>query len=96
MSVRLGEILVKEALITQDHLTKALEFQRSNGGKLGSCLTKMGYITDDDITGVLSPSNDVLLVQVIAGLIVVASWVGIVVRSPRRQQQRSMDHATQS
>src|SRR5204863_9201200 len=27
---------------------------RSNGGKLGSCLTKMGFITDDDITGVLS------------------------------------------
>ena len=54
MSVRLGEILVKEALITQDQLTKALEFQRSNGGKLGSCLTKMGFITDDDITGVLS------------------------------------------
>lgn len=54
MSVRLGEILVKESLITQDQLQKALEFQRSNGGKLGSCLTKMGYITDDDITGVLS------------------------------------------
>jgi type IV pilus assembly protein PilB len=35
-------------------LDKALEFQRSNGGKLGSCLTKMGFITDDDITGVLS------------------------------------------
>ena len=54
MSVRLGEILVKESLITQDQLSKALEFQRSNGGKLGSCLTKMGFITDDDITGVLS------------------------------------------
>jgi type IV pilus assembly protein PilB len=54
MSVRLGEILIKESLITQDQLQKALEFQRSNGGKLGSCLTKMGYITDDDITGVLS------------------------------------------
>jgi type IV pilus assembly protein PilB len=54
MSVRLGEILLKESLITQDQLTKALEFQRSNGGKLGSCLTKMGFITDDDITGVLS------------------------------------------
>jgi type IV pilus assembly protein PilB len=54
MSVRLGEILLKESLITQDQLDKALEFQRSNGGKLGSCLTKMGYITDDDITGVLS------------------------------------------
>jgi type IV pilus assembly protein PilB len=54
MSVRLGEILIKESLITQDQLQKALEFQRSNGGKLGSCLTKMGFITDDDITGVLS------------------------------------------
>ena len=54
MSVRLGEILVKESLITNDQLQKALEFQRANGGKLGSCLTKMGYITDDDITGVLS------------------------------------------
>ena len=54
MSVRLGEILLKESLITQDQLDKALEFQRSNGGKLGSCLAKMGYITDDDITGVLS------------------------------------------
>jgi len=54
MSVRLGEILIKESLITQEQLQKALEFQRSNGGKLGSCLTKMGFITDDDITGVLS------------------------------------------
>jgi type IV pilus assembly protein PilB len=54
MSVRLGEILIKESLITQDQLQKALEFQRTNGGKLGSCLTKMGFITDDDITGVLS------------------------------------------
>ena len=54
MSVRLGEILLKESLITQDQLEKALEFQRSNGGKLGSCLTRMGFITDDDITGVLS------------------------------------------
>ena len=50
MSVRLGEILIKESLITQDQLQKALEFQRANGGKLGSCLTKMGFITDDDIT----------------------------------------------
>src|SRR5579862_7028805 len=54
MSVRLGEILVKESLITQDQLQKALEFQRVNGGKLGSCLAKMGFISDDDITEVLS------------------------------------------
>jgi len=55
MSVRLGEILLKESLITQEQLQKALDFQRTNGGKLGSCLTKMGFITDDDITGVFIP-----------------------------------------
>ncbi|HYL10723.1 MAG TPA: type IV-A pilus assembly ATPase PilB [Candidatus Acidoferrales bacterium] len=54
MSVRLGEILVKENLITADQLKKALDHQRQNGGKLGSVLMKLGYITDDQITGVLS------------------------------------------
>src|SRR5947209_12152283 len=54
MSVRLGEILVKENLITTEQLKKALEHQRHNGGKLGSVLMKLGYITDDQITGVLS------------------------------------------
>jgi type IV pilus assembly protein PilB len=54
MSVRLGELLVKENLITQDQLQKALEYQRQNGGKLGSCLSKLGFISDDDIMGVLS------------------------------------------
>jgi hypothetical protein len=55
-----------------------------------------GGFIDTYITGVLYPTNAVLLVQVIVGLIVVASWMGIVRRSPRRQQQRQMDHATQS
>jgi hypothetical protein len=49
------------------------------------------------ITGVLYPSNDVLLVQVLAGIAVVISWVGIYRRSPRRQQQlqqgERVDHA---
>lgn len=54
MSVRLGEILIKESLITSEQLQKALEHQKQHGGKLGSSLMKMGYITDDQITGVLS------------------------------------------
>jgi hypothetical protein len=57
---------------------------------------KGGFI-DTYITGVLYPTNAVVLVQVLAGVIIVVSWVGIVRRSPRRQQQQSrMDHATQS
>jgi hypothetical protein len=46
-----------------------------------------GGFIDTFITGVLYPRNDVVLVQVIAGLIVLVSWVGLFVRSNRRQMQ---------
>jgi len=54
MSVRLGEILIKESLITSEQLGQALEYQKQHGGRLGSCLMKLGFITDDEITAVLS------------------------------------------
>src|SRR6201988_3522884 len=54
MSSRLGEILVKENLITADQLKQALDCQQQHGGRLGTCLIKLGFISDDDITEVLS------------------------------------------
>src|SRR5579872_1839158 len=54
MSSRLGEILVKESLITADQLQQALAYQQQHGGRLGNCLMKLGFITDDEITEVLS------------------------------------------
>jgi len=54
VSSRLGEILVKEQLVSQEQLQKALEYQKANGGRLGAALVKLGFITDDEITGVLS------------------------------------------
>jgi type IV pilus assembly protein PilB len=54
MSARLGEILIKESLITADQLKQALEYQKKNGGRLGTCLMKMGFVKDDEITQVLS------------------------------------------
>ncbi len=54
MSVRLGEMLIKESLITGDQLKQAVEYQQAHGGRLGSSLAKLGYITDDEITEVLS------------------------------------------
>ena len=54
MSSRLGEILIKESLITSDQLRQALDHQKASGGRLGTCLMKLGFITDDEITGVLS------------------------------------------
>src|SRR5271155_1554431 len=54
MSSRLGEILVKDSLISSDQLKQALEHQKKNGGRLGSCLVKLGLVSDEDITAVLS------------------------------------------
>jgi type IV pilus assembly protein PilB len=54
MSSKLGDLLVKENLISQQQLKEALEHQRVNGGRLGNCLIKLGFVTDDEITAILS------------------------------------------
>src|SRR6266540_2275042 len=54
MSAKLGEILVRENLISPQHLREALDYQREHGGRLGFNLVKLGLVTDDMITAVLS------------------------------------------
>src|SRR5512139_690481 len=54
MPTQIGELLVKENLITTDQLEVALKHQRQNGGRLGSILINLGYVEDDDITSLLS------------------------------------------
>ena len=54
MSSRLGEILVRDSLISADQLKKALDYQKKEGGRLGTCLVKLGLVSDEDITAVLS------------------------------------------
>ncbi|OLE85524.1 MAG: type IV-A pilus assembly ATPase PilB [Acidobacteria bacterium 13_1_20CM_2_60_10] len=54
MSGKLGEILLKENLISPEQLKQALEHQKSNGGRLGNTLVKLGFLSDDEVTAVLS------------------------------------------
>ncbi len=54
MAVRLGELLLRERRITPVQLQEALAHQRSNGGRLGLSLVKLGLVKDDEITQVLS------------------------------------------
>ncbi|MFN2529743.1 MAG: type IV-A pilus assembly ATPase PilB [Pyrinomonadaceae bacterium] len=54
MSAKLGEILVRENLISPQHLREALEYQREHGGRLSFNLVKLGMVSDDMITAVLS------------------------------------------
>ena len=54
MPVRIGELLLKEKRITPEQLQQALNYQKTNGGKLGFNLVKMGFIKDEEITSLLS------------------------------------------
>src|SRR5258708_7125613 len=54
MGVAIGELLLKENLISHEQPQQALGQQKSNGGKLGYNLVKMGFVKDDQITALLS------------------------------------------
>jgi type IV pilus assembly protein PilB len=56
MSQRLGDLLVKEKIITPDQLDKALKAQRDAGpnSRLGSTLVHLGFVSDEEVTNFLS------------------------------------------
>ncbi len=54
MSQRLGDLLVREKVITQEQLSEAMKAQKDNGSRLGTALVKLGYLTDEDVTNFLS------------------------------------------
>ncbi len=50
----IGDLLVREGLITEDQLRSALQEQRSNGHRLGYTLVAMGMVSETDLTRVLA------------------------------------------
>jgi type IV pilus assembly protein PilB len=51
---KLGDILVRDGLITADQLRRALAEQRSSGMRLGYTLVKLGFIEETEITKMLA------------------------------------------
>jgi len=54
MPLKIGEILLKAQLITQEQLEKALEEQKQSGGRIGEHLLSMGFVKEEDILDCLS------------------------------------------
>ncbi len=52
--IRLGEILVRQDLISADDLSKALEQQKRTGRKLGRIFVDNGYVTETQISEALA------------------------------------------
>ena len=51
---RLGDILLKAELISQEQIEKALELQQQKSIQLGKAFIQLGYVTQDDIIKALS------------------------------------------
>jgi type IV pilus assembly protein PilB len=51
---KLGEILVREGLISQEQLKKALAEQRGSGMRLGYTLVKLGFVEETEVTKMLA------------------------------------------
>src|SRR6266542_6148340 len=54
MSQRLGDLLVKEKIITPEQLQQATKVQKETSCRLGSALVKLNFLTDEDVTNFLS------------------------------------------
>ena len=48
-NLRLGDMLVTEGVITSEQLQNAINFQAENGGRLGTALVGMGFVSQDVI-----------------------------------------------
>jgi type IV pilus assembly protein PilB len=54
MPVKLGELLLKENMVSPQQLQEALNHQKQNGGKLGKAFVALGFVKDEEITSLLS------------------------------------------
>lgn len=54
MAAKLGQLLVSNSIITEEQLEKALDLQKKEGGRIGSNLIKLGYLTEDTLVQFLS------------------------------------------
>src|SRR6201984_475016 len=54
MSQRLGDLLVKEKIITPEQLQQATKVQKESNCRLGSALVKLNFLSDEDVTNFLS------------------------------------------
>ena len=63
MSIRLGDLLIQNKLITEIQLQEALHAQTIFGGKLGTNLVELGYLNEMDLSTLLSRQLGIPCVQ---------------------------------
>lgn len=60
----LGQLLIKNGLITHQQLEKALSVQKSKGGMLGDILTGLGFISQEALGMALASQTEAVYIPV--------------------------------
>tara|TARA_R110002072_G_scaffold100183_2_gene220543 strand:+ start:23354 stop:25144 length:1791 start_codon:yes stop_codon:yes gene_type:complete len=61
--IRIGDLLIQNAVITEEQLMTALAEQKKTGLKLGRALIELGFVEEDKLLNLLSQQLDVPFVQ---------------------------------
>ena len=64
MASRIGDVLVKQGLISDSQLAQATEAAQQNGGMVGSSLVKLGFVDEDILVSTLSTQYGLPVVQI--------------------------------
>lgn len=64
MKVRMGELLVKAGVVTDDQLRRALQEQRQWGGKIGDILVRLEFLTEEVLARALSKQLSIARVDI--------------------------------
>ncbi|RJQ46253.1 MAG: type IV-A pilus assembly ATPase PilB [Nitrospiraceae bacterium] len=66
MAPKIGQLLVTNKIIMEEQLLKAIELQKKEGGRIGTNLIKLGFITDDKLVEFLSRQYGVPAVNLLS------------------------------
>ena len=61
--IRLGELLLRQEVITDEQLKIGLEQQKKSGRKLGRVLVENGYVTEDGLSQALARQLNIPFIQ---------------------------------
>ncbi len=67
--LKLGELLIKEGIITQQQLEEVIKVQAQEGGRLGEILLKLGFVTEEDVVVALGKQLNIPYVSMGSGLL---------------------------
>jgi len=87
---KLGQILLREGLITEEQLEKAIDIQKKDGARLGETLVNLGIVTEKDIVIAMAKQLSIPYASYAKGLLRPAENQDLAKLIPEEYARRNM------